>query len=411
MELEGLRGIAAVVVVLYHIMTMFYPGIAYGVGSIAAPVQNMRFEDNLYGSPLNVFLSGGFAVGIFFILSGFVLSIGFFQTGKESIVKKLATKRYLRLMLPALASVLLSFMVLSLHFNAFRDEATLITHSGTVGEWGFMLNIFDALYQGTFGIFFGGFVNYNPVLWTMTYEFIGSFIVFMFLLLFGKSSYRWGIYLLLGIATFSSWYFGFILGALLADLYANNLAPFRKQDRRFAVPALVVGLVAGGYPFGSTQNTIYNFLHIPALTGPQNNALYISVGAALVVIAVLSLPKLSNFFARPKVSQLGKYTYSLYLTHYITLVTLCSAFFVFFSRFLGFNKAAVLSVLLTLPVIVALTWVFEKYIDQPSIRLASFVGDVLEGRRTIQSPQKISTLVQAIKTKMRSTPTPEIEEE
>lgn len=89
-ELEGLRGVAAVVVALYHFLLAFY-AIAF-FGPAAGSVQNMRFEDNLYGNPIMVFLSGTFAVGIFFVLSGFVLSIAFFQTKKSEVVKKLATK-------------------------------------------------------------------------------------------------------------------------------------------------------------------------------------------------------------------------------------------------------------------------------------------------------------------------------
>jgi len=88
MELEGLRVIAAIVVVLYHAALIFYPGYFYGVGTPWAPVQNMFLEDNLYQNPLSGLLSGTFAVGIFFVLSGFVLSIGFFQKKDINIIKK-----------------------------------------------------------------------------------------------------------------------------------------------------------------------------------------------------------------------------------------------------------------------------------------------------------------------------------
>src|SRR4051812_4008381 len=101
-ELEGLRGVAAIMVVLYHFLLAFYSLAFLGIGNGYEVAQHMRLEDNLYGNPIMAFLSGSFAVAIFFVLSGFVLSIGFFATKKHEILQKLAAKRYLRLMLPAL---------------------------------------------------------------------------------------------------------------------------------------------------------------------------------------------------------------------------------------------------------------------------------------------------------------------
>ena len=403
MELEGLRGVAAVVVVLYHILILFYPNIAYG----PRIMQHMRFEDNLYGNPLNVFLSGGFAVGIFFVLSGFVLSIGFFQTKNDSIVKKLATKRYLRLMLPALASVIISFILLWLNLDANKNASIAITHSGQIGEWDFALNFFDALRQGTFGIFFESVKYYNPVLWTMTYEFIGSFIVFLFLFLFGKSNYRWIAYGALGFATFGTWYLGIIIGALLADLYAHKKLPFFTGSRGFGAGMLILGLFLGGYPFGEPKGTIYSFITLPWLDESANIALHISLGAALVVIGMLSLTKVSRFFAWRPISTLGKYTYSLYLTHYLVFLTLTSTLFVFFVQHVGYNKSVVLSAALSFPVVAVVTWLFERYIDGPSIKVANYFSDVHHKNKKIVLASTIKRYAQSMKLRTRQIPEPE----
>jgi len=406
MNLEGLRGVAAIVVVAYHITTLFYPGIAYGHDPVSAPIQHMRFEDNLYGSPLNVFLSGGFAVGIFFVLSGFVLSIGFFQTGKEAIIKKLASKRYLRLMLPALASVILSFVLLSLHFTANRDAAVAVTHSGLPGEWSFAPNFIDVLRQGTFGIFFNSETYYNPVLWTMMYEFIGSFVVFVFLFLFGKSNYRWLVYAALAMATFGTWYLGFIIGTVIADLYARKKLPFYGGSRVFAAGLLIVGLLIGGYPFGVADGTVYNLIHLSWMTNSANTAVYISIGAALVTVGLLSLSRLSNFFASSRVSRLGKYTYSLYLTHYLIVLTLTTSLFVLFNRSMGYNKSAVFAGICTVPVIIAVTWLFERYVDAPAIKFANYFSDIHHKNRQV----KLAALFKQYALNVKPEPMPEAEE-
>lgn len=386
MELEGLRGIAAIVVVIYHAMIMFYPGIAYGHHPTLAPVQNMRFEDNLYGNPINVFLSGGFAVAIFFVLSGFVLSIGFFQTGNESIIKRLASKRYLRLMLPALVACFLAFLLIAGGFAVNKQATVDIAHSGSLSTvWSFVPHLFDALREGILTIFLQSGGSYDAVLWTMYYEFTGSFMVFITLLIFGKSKYRWAAYLAVIIATFGTWFMGIILGMVLADLYSSRFKILESLTRKKIVMTGILfgGLFIGGYPILSAKGTFYEALNISRLSDEQNASLYMSLGAVCVVMAVLYLAPLSKFLAHPKVSVLGRYTYSLYLTHTLVLYTLGTTLFVFFSHHFGINKSALFAVASTIPMIVVVTWLFERYIDAPSIKFANFSSDVMFARREL----------------------------
>jgi peptidoglycan/LPS O-acetylase OafA/YrhL len=390
LELEGLRGLAALVVVVYHMILMFYPGIAYGNSPTLAPVHNSRIENILYGNPLNVFLSGGFAVAIFFVLSGFVLSIGFFQTGNYSIVKKLASKRYVRLMLPALASVLLACTLLLLGAAVNKPNVVEITHSGSLaGLWGFEPNLLNALWQGVCSIFTSGENSYNPVLWTMKYEFIGSFIIFLTLLVFGKSKYRAVTYGALLLSLLNSWYVGFIFGLILADLYAHRHSVFERLNKGWMYLVLGMGLVIGGYPILSPEGTFYSKFYISMWNTEQNAAFYMSIGAAVVVISVLSLSRLSKVLSMPAVSGLGKYTYSLYLTHLPILLTVCTSFFVLFSRSYGLKRSVALSVILTVPVIISAAWLFEKYIDSPSVKLAGYVSDIYLGKRDLNVKERV----------------------
>jgi peptidoglycan/LPS O-acetylase OafA/YrhL len=120
LALEGLRGVAAIVVVIFHALLIFYEYMVFGPS--VASTQHMGLEDNLFGSPFRIFFAGTFAVAIFFVLSGFVLSIGFLSKGKKIILQKLALKRYLRLMLPALASVMIAWLLITLGQKANRQH-------------------------------------------------------------------------------------------------------------------------------------------------------------------------------------------------------------------------------------------------------------------------------------------------
>lgn len=392
MELEGLRGVAAIAVVLYHCLQAFYPFAIYGALYKTQPLQHMRFEDNYYGTPLAALTNGVFAVAIFFVLSGFVLSIGFFQTKRVELVRRMAMNRYVRLMLPALASVLICWVVIKLGL-ASRIQAADINSSHWLYErWeGFDLGLLSALQQGLIGIF-TNFSNsdklFNPVLWTMTTEFVGSFIVFAFLLLFAGSKYRWLAYGALFVALFNSWIVGFIAGMLLADLYSSGvIRRARRKYLAFGLPLL--GLVFGAYPRGEVHGTLYQYLTIPGID-IHFQMLYTLLGAAVLVFSVIYIKQLADVFAGKWLSRLGKYTFSLYLVHIPVILTLMTGLFIFLNSHMGYNRAVALSFLLTAPVVIGATILFERYVDAPSIRFAKYLTKVYEGKEELQLRQRLA---------------------
>ena len=318
-ELEGLRGIAAVMVAVYHFLLAFYA--IYFFGTSAGQPQHMRLEDNLYGNPLTVFTSGTFAVAIFFVLSGFVLSIGFFRSKSVESVKKLALKRYPRLMLPALASVIIAFAIMTFGIAMIQQVGAVTGSQWLLTTWGFTPHFWNAIYQGTYGIFVSSGSAYNNVLWTMTIEFAGSFLVFGFMALFGTFKHRWILYIALGIITFNTWFMAFILGMLLADLYASGRIMQKARRWLLVVPVLVIALYLGGYPApDGGPLPFYDFL---SPTGMAINwrTLYLTIGATLLVGAVVMVAQISRQFAKKRFSILGRYTFSLYLVHLMVLYT------------------------------------------------------------------------------------------
>ncbi|MBD2845513.1 acyltransferase family protein [Paenibacillus sp. IB182496] len=73
--LDGLRGLAALVVVISHYIQVFYPAALNG------KAEQAHFKwDTWYGySPVNLFYNGQFAVCLFFALSGYVLNVKLFD--------------------------------------------------------------------------------------------------------------------------------------------------------------------------------------------------------------------------------------------------------------------------------------------------------------------------------------------
>lgn len=378
-ELEGLRGFAAAMVVIYHFLLAFY--IVTFFGTSGGNVQHMRFEDNLYGSPFTALFSGTFMVAIFFVLSGFVLSIGFFQTGKASIVKKLAAKRYIRLMIPALASVMIAFLLLSAGLVFLKQEVSVITGSEWLQKsWRVTPDFFTAIQSGAFGSFIKQGNPYNNVLWTMVYEFAGSFLVFGSLLIFGKLKYRWVFYGFLAFATFNTWFFAFVAGMVMADLYARGYLVTKKYRWWVTAPLVAGVLFLGAYPYKSVEGTLYQYITLPSLD-INWSIFYLTIASIGAVAAVLLCKQIAVLFRRSFMSKLGKYTFALYLIHLPVLYTFGMAMFlVFYQKLeLGYNLSALLAIATSMPLVAGVTVLFERYIDAPSVRLSSYVANILLG--------------------------------
>lgn len=385
LALEGLRGIAAVAVVFYHCLLVFYPALFFGKDYYVDNVHRIHFENILAGSPFTVFLSGTFSVSIFFIISGFVLTIGFFQGGDQKIIKRLAAKRYPRLMLPALVSVLIVWLLLAFGLNVNKDHAQIITQSLWLqSNWHMLVpNLGNAISEGVVGIVTGSTaLYYNAVLWTLSYELIGSVLVFAIALIFKESKYRWLIYLILFLFTYTTWYAGFIVGMILADLYSSKHFPFSTIKRTpLMVGGLVVGLFLGGYPSSlmDTKLTVYKSLSLGWLDKIQNQTFYLTVGAALVLIAVLTVAPLTRFFESKIMRTLGKYSFSLYLVHTSIIFVICTGLFMILVPTMGYNKAAILAIIGCIPAIALVTFFFEKYVDRPSVRISGIFANWLFG--------------------------------
>lgn len=120
--LDALRGLACLMVVFSHCTLVFFPVIHSFETYENADAFYVQYFLNQ--SPFGVFWSGTAAVYIFFVLSGIVLSHSFSR--KESpFLPSLFFARYMRLMIPAVASTLIAYVVFSLIKESFLESDRL----------------------------------------------------------------------------------------------------------------------------------------------------------------------------------------------------------------------------------------------------------------------------------------------
>jgi len=370
--LDGLRGVAAFQVVFHHFILAFYPALFFG-GTWTNHMAAGR-EDFASRSVLSVLWDGNFAVCIFFVLSGFVLSHKFFLKKEHEIVTASAVKRYFRLALPVAFSVMLAFvlMKLSLFYN---QPAGDVAGSGWLSSfWKFQPDFMDSLRQAFVGTFFSDAFDYNIVLWTIAREFLGSFLIFGFLAIFGKAKNRHWAYAALIVIFFQTYYLAFILGMMLSDIVAHERTILRKIDRKKILRTifLLIGLFLGSFPAGRDPNgTMYAFMMSPWLSEP--GTLYHTIGAFLLMTVLLESSRMQKFFSFRYFLFLGEISFAMYLLHFIILGSFSSFVFLKLQTMMPYRDAVILSFAASIPVILLASLLVYRYVDRNAVRFSHFL--------------------------------------
>ena len=166
---DGIRGWAALIVLLGHTFNMF-PQI---------PVFHQFY--------FRVVVDAALAVYVFFVLSGASLSYSIIKNYDELKIKKAIVKRIPRLSIPIFFVTFCTYIIMKLSLM-YNYDAGVITGSAWLSSFYDFEEKFSNIF--TFSIYkvFFYFAQpvYNASLWTMPHELYGSFFVFIFLLVFKK---------------------------------------------------------------------------------------------------------------------------------------------------------------------------------------------------------------------------------
>lgn len=359
--LEGLRGIAAAIVVLYHLVLAFTPK---GVGA----VPHGHGALDVFTQFILGMLNGGAAVAVFFVLSGFILSLPFARDRRVSRVLVALLKRWPRLACLTAIACLFAFALISWSGHEYKAAAHVIgakwlaTHGNAPIElrsltWG------EALREGLVNVFTQGEVKFDSPLWTMRIELFGSFAIFLsapLLFAIGSWAIRLGLVALAFYVTGTGYPFtflaDFLTGTVLAMLFAEEKLPQLGNKAAFLLGGL------GLYLFSFTYEQAL-LIHAPLklfLSASYSHYVW-DAGAALLIIVLLGNPPVSRVFSGNWAMWLGLLSFPVYLLHGPILLSAGSAAFMDGLGRLGLVGAALLaafcSILLTLVCALPLAWV------------------------------------------------------
>ena len=311
LPLEALRGMASILVFLWHFSLAFYPVLT----GLFDPTRG------LIGTPFFFLLNGHGAVTFFFTLSGFVLTYRFFCDDDTEYILSGVLKRYFRLLGPVFIIVMLSFLLSKLNLYYYR-EAALISHSPWLADFGFShadssfnFSFSDAVNQGLFLSLLRGDFTFNSNLWIVRVELIGSFISFGAAPILAKVSKRQSFFLLLllaGLLHFTEpYYFCFVLGTFLALQFSRK--HFSLSNYR-ATAFTVIGLFLFSflYPRGFYSGWDPGMSILPV----ETLAVYANTAASVLAIMVVLGNKSIHAALDSRISRiLGSVSFPLYLSH------------------------------------------------------------------------------------------------
>jgi peptidoglycan/LPS O-acetylase OafA/YrhL len=349
-SLDGLRGVAAIIVVIFHFMSAFTPEFV--------PDQS-KSPPWWADSPLAVLFNGTFAVPVFFVLSGFVLTHS--SVKAQSNLSLDMVLRYFRLVIPASMSVLLAWLLLKMIPNAASELRALIpgpwlsyTHQDQIPSFYF------AAKDGVYGAFVHGYSRFNNVLWTMQTELIGSFCIYIFFRFVRMNQLTWLIIvtLILILTQLPTGYIAFSLGSALYLIHRDGFT----LNPRSAGGIFLVGLVIGSWSTGFAQRQ--GLPALPSLFEPgHKSSIWYPLAALFVVAGTLHSPILKTLFSSKLTQFLGVISFPIYLLHVPLIYTVIAraALDLDLTRGVGLVFLAAASLMLTM----ILSLFFERFVDQP----------------------------------------------
>jgi peptidoglycan/LPS O-acetylase OafA/YrhL len=360
-QLDGLRGLAALVVLLSH-LALTTSGLANAWLDRPTDVTPVQYA--LLYSPLHLLWNGTAAVYVFFVLSGFVLVLPVARAAGRADWGSYYAKRIIRLYLPVWGSLALASVLLVVVPHVSAESQTWWTRDVTIpfDPWEVA---HDALLLLPTGLT-------NTPLWSLRWEVVFSLLLPLYALFALRFRRAWPIkILLLLIAIFAGgvlaqeWLFYlpiFAFGGIIAVEREAITARVRQTPQWLIVVIMVLTVLL--------LNAVW-FVPQPL---PGAGAVP-TVGAAIAVILFVAWAPAARLGNTSIARWLGRVSFSLYLVHVPVVLA---------TTWLVRPVSPYLSVAIGFVAALLVAEVFYRFVEHPSHLLAMNVG-----RRVRSAPKAV----------------------
>lgn len=347
--LDGLRGVAALVVLVFHVLLLS--------PVFADPAPGVRPEEPswwLTHTPLYLFWAGPQAVFLFFVLSGFVLALP--ATVAQVRWRSYYPQRLVRLYLPVWASLL---------FAAALAAAVPRPDHAQLSEWYEshvpVVGPGEAVRDGLLVVGAGWL---NSPLWSLQWEVLFSLLLPLYLLLARSFRRLWALKLLGLLLVVAAAQYLWRPEVLYLSMFGFGVLMAFERDRLAAAARSIAGARTGPLLAGACVLllTVEVALLVAGVDGGTAAAVPLQMlGACLAVALALHWEPARRRLSSPWAQWVGVRSFSLYLVHEPLAVT---------SGALWPGLPVLVHLAIVLPVSLLVAHAFHRIVESPAHRLS-----------------------------------------
>ncbi|MGG4453804.1 acyltransferase family protein [Brevibacillus porteri] len=312
-ELDSIRGLAAITVLIGHFCLMLPP-----------------LPNSIKFSPLRFLWAGGEAVIIFYVLSGFVLSMAIYHS--KTNYWGYLIKRFVRIYIPYYVWIFITFAL----FILFSPYEVTGLRDWFYDKWQGPITKLDIInHLVLLNNFFTD--NYNPVVWSLAQEMRISIVFPLLFLLFYKQSWKKTILFAMSFSLISiflnilhigkaeGFYNGyadtlhftsmFMIGMLLFKHQEELVRLYRNMKKLKRRLLITLGIILYLYSTGILAISRSDTYFLLKDWG-------VVIGVSILLIMAMSNLKVKAILNKSLFVYLGEISYSIYLCHFPIMMVL-----------------------------------------------------------------------------------------
>ena len=337
-HISGMKGMGALIVLFHHFFYCFYP-------LFLAEGQTHSFVEQI--PVVNLFLNGNFAVCLFLMLSGYLVSLQCSTYHSLSDYSEAIPKRYLRLALPLLVPTLFAFLLYSFGLFRIHEVSTELMNGMTVDYYQDIKphHLLASLVLAPFG-----YSILNGPYWMLDAILLGSYLVMLVHLVCGKLPMGKRILFLLFMLSITYYYHPYyacpLAGVLLREIEIK-MTPLKNGWRH--VLSLIFFVIS--IALCCLQEGVFQFnIHLNALS------------ASCFILSVLVSPLLRALFSLRVMDAAGRISMGIYVFHWPVI---CSfSCWLFLQGWMSVSTVTMsVLFLLSAGLIVMLAWAYHRWVE------------------------------------------------
>lgn len=386
--LDGMRGLMAINVILCHFVCVYFPQMYFE----ATAKESLGVLSLFATTPLTAAVNGNIAVMYFMALTGFLVGMRTFtkrSRGIRAFVKK-SISRYTRLLPVVLLATLATYMMMVCNLQKHLSITDSAVNMSFLQEYcNFTPNIKSLLNNIFVKPFWNG-SDYIGPFWTIKYEFLGYILTLFLAMTLKDNKYRRILYvgaamLIMGLTVMNvplvdMLYVVLIMGLFVADLVFNPAQTILSKyyDKLLKTKTCLIGCYITGIYFSCCtmfSTPLYSWwFAIPLVS----KTLLRGLGMAILIFAFTQTKWVQKVLSWKPFLVLGACSFETYAMHWPLMLSLEAFLFITLRKSLPYNAAALLSLLLTLPVIYLVSYFMHILVSKSQKALYGFVAKGLK---------------------------------